>query len=234
MCWVHVCVMCLWCAIDPALAGWPMAAIADEENARHDPRPMKMQPVYAFLMRWKGRKRRRALSRPRESTGGCRNFSSILVFFLVICSPSLWSISNSFFNARNREGEVAVTLPAFFINSDFVRHRSCPSRATQRNAHGEFSRRHTIILPSRLQLTTFSGILSTPRNALGRPSVRQVYRRTETLVVSHTSCITGANGDRRKWAIAVGDAADGARCGYIESMAVKFPETELSDSFITG
>lgn len=64
--------------------------------------------------------------------------------------------------------------------------------------------------------------------------MQQVYRRTETLVVSHTSCITGANGDRWKWAIAVGDAADGARCGYIDSMAVKFPETGLSDAAITG
>ncbi|CAM9384627.1 unnamed protein product [Ectocarpus sp. 12 AP-2014] len=61
-----------------------------------------------------------------------------------------------------------------------------------------------------------------------------VYRRTETLVVSHTSSITGANGDRWRWAIAVGDAADGARCGYIDRMAVKFPETELSDAVVTG
>ncbi|CAN0028775.1 unnamed protein product [Scytosiphon promiscuus] len=57
-----------------------------------------------------------------------------------------------------------------------------------------------------------------------------VYRRVETLVISHTSCVTAGKGDRWKWSLAVGDAADGARCGYVESIAVSFPGTKLSDA----
>lgn len=53
-------------------------------------------------------------------------------------------------------------------------------------------------------------------------------------MLSHTCCPAGGKGDRLKWAIAVGDAADGARCGYIESMSVSFPGTKLSDSVVTG
>ncbi len=62
----------------------------------------------------------------------------------------------------------------------------------------------------------------------------KLYRRVETLVVSHTSCPGGGQGgDRWKWTLAVGDAADGARCGYVESMVVSFPGTKLSRALVT-
>lgn len=62
---------------------------------------------------------------------------------------------------------------------------------------------------------------------------QQVYRRRETLVVSHTCCRAAGKGDRLKWAIAVGDTADGARCGYVDTMAVSFPGTKFSEALVT-
>lgn len=60
----------------------------------------------------------------------------------------------------------------------------------------------------------------------------QVYRRVETLVISHTSFRPSGKNDRWKWAIVVGDAADGARCGFVESMGVSFPGTKLSEALV--
>ncbi|CAN0081010.1 unnamed protein product [Pylaiella littoralis] len=59
-----------------------------------------------------------------------------------------------------------------------------------------------------------------------------VYRRVETLVISHTSFRPSGKNDRWKWAIVVGDAADGARCGFVESMGVSFPGTKLSEALV--
>eukprot|EP00904_Undaria_pinnatifida_P005229 jgi/Undpi1/1836/HiC_scaffold_12.g05223.m1 len=60
-----------------------------------------------------------------------------------------------------------------------------------------------------------------------------VFRRVETLVVSHTSCRSD-KGPRWRWTIAVGDAADGARCGFVESMVVSFPGTKLAEARVTS
>ncbi|CAM9535252.1 unnamed protein product [Laminaria digitata] len=59
-----------------------------------------------------------------------------------------------------------------------------------------------------------------------------VFRRVETLVVSHTSCRSNKGG-RWRWTIAVGDASDGARCGFVESMVVSFPGTKFVEARVT-
>lgn len=70
------------------------------------------------------------------------------------------------------------------------------------------------------------------RFLVSKTKIPKVHRREETLVISHTSCRAAGSGDRWKWSLAVGDAADGARCGYVESMTVSFPGTKLSQALV--
>ncbi|CAM9543974.1 unnamed protein product [Ascophyllum nodosum] len=58
-----------------------------------------------------------------------------------------------------------------------------------------------------------------------------VYRRVENMVVSHTRTLL--SGGRCRWTLVVGDTADGARCGYVESMGVCFPGNSFSEARVT-
>lgn len=51
-------------------------------------------------------------------------------------------------------------------------------------------------------------------------------------MVSHTCCRSNKE-PLWRWTLAVGDAADGARCGFVESMVVSFPGTKLAEARVS-